>query len=253
MAVHIELDAGAASPKELEALAAFIAVMRGVEVVGTTKTIGEVKVDIVAPTREAIAELAADVTGAIAPTSASAADALLNAEAERVAAMPKPDPVAPPPGVDVDNSGLPWDARIHASTKVKNADGSWRNKRGVDPALITTVTAELRQVMAATGAPAVAAPPPPAEAAPITDPAAAFAAPPPPVAAPAPPVAEAAPAATAPMAEFPRIMKIVTEKQAAGLVTTELVRNIAVQLGLTGVADLAKRPDLIPAFEALLP
>lgn len=50
--------------------------------------------------------------------------------------------------VDVDRDGLPWDARIHASSKVKNADGKWRVKRGVDDALIAQVTAELRQVAA---------------------------------------------------------------------------------------------------------
>ncbi len=56
------------------------------------------------------------------------------------------------PGVDVDKHGLPWDARIHAESKAKIADGSWRKKRGVDPALVTTVEAELKALMSAPAA-----------------------------------------------------------------------------------------------------
>lgn len=102
-------------------------------------------------------------------------------------------------GVDLDAKGFPWDNRIHAGTKRKNADGSWTAKRGVDPALVATVEAELRQVMGAapatplahaaiatvaagftptpTSAPAVAVPPPPVVGAAPTMPAAPNAAP----------------------------------------------------------------------------
>src|ERR1043165_8322493 len=52
-------------------------------------------------------------------------------EADDEPAMPNPEG-AP----DVDSRGLPWDERIHAGTKATNADGSWRNKRGVDKALV---------------------------------------------------------------------------------------------------------------------
>lgn len=51
-------------------------------------------------------------------------------------------------GVDVDTSGLPWDGRIHASTKKKTAKGMWKAKRNVDPALTKQVESELAQVMA---------------------------------------------------------------------------------------------------------
>lgn len=60
---------------------------------------------------------------------------------------------AAPAGVELDKHGLPWDNRIHAETKAKIADGSWRKKRGVDPALVAQVEAELRQVMGAPSAP----------------------------------------------------------------------------------------------------
>jgi len=46
------------------------------------------------------------------------------------------------PGLDA--SGLPWDGRIHAAAKSLNKDGTWRARRGVDEATVTTVTAELR-------------------------------------------------------------------------------------------------------------
>lgn len=47
---------------------------------------------------------------------------------------------------DVDSRGIPYDARIHASSRNFNKDGSWRNKRGLDDALLNKVEAELRQV-----------------------------------------------------------------------------------------------------------
>lgn len=57
-------------------------------------------------------------------------------------------------GVDLDTKGMPWDNRIHAESKGKIADGTWRSKRNLDPTVKAQVEAELRKVM---GAP-VAAP-----------------------------------------------------------------------------------------------
>ena len=56
-------------------------------------------------------------------------------------------------GVDLDTKGMPWDNRIHAESKGKIADGTWRKKRNLDPALVATVEAELHQVMGAAPAP----------------------------------------------------------------------------------------------------
>jgi hypothetical protein len=47
------------------------------------------------------------------------------------------------PTLELDIHGLPWDERIHSSAKTKNADGSWRGKKGVSPTIITAVKAEL--------------------------------------------------------------------------------------------------------------
>ena len=77
---------------------------------------------------------------------------------------PVPAPVSAPratalpviPADAVDKHGLPWDERIHSGTKVKNADGSWRQRRGVDEALVKTVETELRALMAIEARPGVA-------------------------------------------------------------------------------------------------
>jgi len=43
-----------------------------------------------------------------------------------------------------DAAGLPWDERIHSSTKSMKADGTWTRRKGVADTTIATVTAELR-------------------------------------------------------------------------------------------------------------
>lgn len=44
---------------------------------------------------------------------------------------------------NLDAKGRSWDERIHASSKAKNADGTWRAKRGVAAELVAEVEAEL--------------------------------------------------------------------------------------------------------------
>lgn len=51
---------------------------------------------------------------------------------------------------DVDAEDMPWDARIHASSKAKNEDGTWRAKRGVDKKVKAKVEADLRATLNAT-------------------------------------------------------------------------------------------------------
>lgn len=43
-------------------------------------------------------------------------------------------------GVELDAAGMPWDERIHSSTRSKLQNGNWKLKRGVDPDLVATVT-----------------------------------------------------------------------------------------------------------------
>lgn len=76
-------------------------------------------------------------------------------------------PTAVPGTVERDSTGLPWDARIHASTKTKVASGAWTAKRNVDPAFKAQVEADLRGLPApAAAAPAVPVAPPAAPLAP---------------------------------------------------------------------------------------
>lgn len=44
--------------------------------------------------------------------------------------------------VELDKNGIPWDERIHAGTKRKNADGTWSLKKGVDKELVAQIIAE---------------------------------------------------------------------------------------------------------------
>ena len=107
-----------------------------------------------------------------------------------VVAPPVP-PVAPPPpaplAVDppapastsapaLDSQGLPWDERIHSSSRELIKDGTWKVKRGTPPDLVASVRVELRKLYPAPSTvvapvspsaptpppvPAVVAPPPP--------------------------------------------------------------------------------------------
>jgi hypothetical protein len=57
-------------------------------------------------------------------------------------------PSAPPPanaGSDLyDSEGYPWDARIHSETRSRNADGTWRVRRGTDKDEVTRVRLEYK-------------------------------------------------------------------------------------------------------------
>lgn len=211
-----------------------------------------------------------------------------------VPAAPPPAPAptanaAPvPPAGDVDSTGLPWDERIHASTKTMNADGTWRQRRGLnDPGLVKRVEAELRVMQAvithpsnplpgqdatldAAVATAVAGNVPPA---PI---AATVVVPPPPVtpvtpvAVPAPPVPAGASSvtmtaevaavvgSTGALSDFGNTMNIVTKLIAAGLVKEEGVNAVLLSVGLNpnqiGVlaGDPVKTQQVADALRALV-
>lgn len=59
----------------------------------------------------------------------------------------------------LDGAGLPWDERIHASTKTIKADGTWTKRKGASPPVVAAVEAELR-ARAGSGAAAPALTPP---------------------------------------------------------------------------------------------
>ena len=54
--------------------------------------------------------------------------------------------------VELDKNGIPWDERIHAGTKRKNADGTWSLKKGVDKELAAQIIAEYQSATPTTPA-----------------------------------------------------------------------------------------------------
>src|SRR5690606_15389042 len=76
-----------------------------------------------------------------------------------ISAQVAPSQVA---NAELDKEGLPWDARIHASTKTKTQKGMWTRKKGVADSTYDAIVAELRQqypVAGTTAAPAAPAAP----------------------------------------------------------------------------------------------
>lgn len=171
----------------------------------------------------------------------------------------------------VDSTGLPWDERIHASSKALNSDGSWRSRRKIDATLIAAVEAELRARSAAPvytpmapppGAvgsmsppmpmpppvPQYAPPMPPSEppAPPVT-----FVPPPPIVVPPQPPVPVAPPAPPAGPMDFAGFMNVIGQLLATGTIDAGYLANLtarinaAAQTTFGAITDLDKRPDLL--------
>lgn len=108
---------------------------------------------------------------------------------------------------------IPWDERIHATSKSINADGTWRLKQKVDKdTLVPMVEAEL----------AASVPPPP------------------------PPSTDGKPST------FGELLPVVTKMKADGALTDEMLASACEKVGLTQFGQIAVKPELIPQFvEAL--
>lgn len=166
---------------------------------------------------------------------------------------PPPAPVADVPpapttlsGVDLDSSGLPWDGRIHAESKNKIGDGTWRKKRGVDPALVAEVEARLRELVSIPPAPtAEEVPAAPAALAvvmpPVVEPVPAAPAPAAPAVAPVAPVVEPAPAAPVTVAD---VFKFATAAEKNGTLNSETRSAALLSLGFNSMVELSTRPDM---------
>jgi len=149
---------------------------------------------------------------------------------------------ATPEGVSLDKNGFPWDARIYTSSKAKNADGSWRRKRGVDDATVALVEGELRRLMGIEAAPGLLdsasvvrvdlASPAPIALVPSPLP------PPPP---PPAPVAEAVVADP-----YIALISRASELIGAKVVTMDQVNAAIVAAGGVSLPLMNSRPDLIP-------
>jgi hypothetical protein len=160
-------------------------------------------------------------------------------------ATPAPGPVlvptppatvaaAPAENDRLDKSGLPWDERIHASSRAKNADSTWRKKRGIDDATVALVEAELKALMMLPGVvqPAAAAiPTPPAAVAAI----------------PAPPVSAAV---VEDRQSYVTLLSVASAAINAKTLTNEQLSAAVVAVGVPSLPLLANRLDLVPQVMA---
>lgn len=170
-------------------------------------------------------------------------------------------PMTPASGVEVDSKGLPWDERIHASTKTKVASGEWKAKRGVDAGLVASVEAELRAVSASPAA-AVTATDAAAIFAGSPDPAAVFGgavapAPLPPAAivppaAPSVPAAPVAPSASADPTTFEQLMTTISPLVVAGKLPPTATNQAANAHGLANIVALQTAPQFVPLVWATI-
>ena len=153
--------------------------------------------------------------------------------------VPPPPPIPAPPGpavaAELDTRGYPWDARIHAANRAKTIKGAWKNKRGVDPALVASVEGAAGSVTVLPAA-APAAPP----AAPVNLPATA-------------PVASSIPAAPGTIG-FRELMQKIQTATAAGKLTTEQVNAALATVGLQplDMPLLVGNPGLIAGLNAAI-
>lgn len=136
-------------------------------------------------------------------------------------------PAVAKPSVELDVQGMPWDVRIHARTKTKMKDGSWKKLRGVGPDVVKRVEGELKTVQ---NIPA----PPPSVAVPVA-----------PVTATA--VIPAAPAVTA-VPGFTDLMALVTKSITEGTLKRDQVVEVLKPFGIPSLPLVSTRLDLIPAI-----
>lgn len=142
---------------------------------------------------------------------------------------------------EIDANGYPWDARIHAKSKGKNSDGTWRMKRNVAEATVAAVQAEFAargpaplmpvpltaapmptQMPPMPEMPPVGLPPLAAAPAPVVAPAPVM----PPVVAPQPAPAPAPAPVAAPTAlDFGSFMSHLTTKMQTGEITMEYLQG----------------------------
>ena len=146
-------------------------------------------------------------------------------------------PTTGAPGVDVDTDGLPWDERIHAGTKSKNADGRWKKKKGLnDAAKVSQIEAELKARMVG-GAAAAAPMPLPG----VVGGATATALPPPGVALPpADPV------------NFEQLMTRLSPASASGAVPVDALQRVLTHHNIGSIVALQQHPEWTPTVWATL-
>jgi len=141
MAIHISVDSHNLTQNEAESLATFFT---------TLATSAHV---------EPLRSLAASGTSATGDSLNSAGvpvPSTVDEEKEELPDLSQDEPKAVESDSlveeqnELDVNGLPWDKRIHSGKPTKNADGSWKKRRGVDDATFEKVVAELKGEVAET-------------------------------------------------------------------------------------------------------
>lgn len=167
---------------------------------------------------------------ALAEALTTAADSI---PGEATTVTPKPEAQVTPQQVadaELDSDGLPWDERIHASTKSKTAAGAWTKRRGVDDATRDAVIAELRE---AYPAPAQEAPAPaPAPAAPAA-----------PAAPQVPSISVPTPAPAAPKSKYEELVDWIARNSGEGKALTDDYIKQVFESNNTELAALAGNDD----------
>ncbi|MHB8283493.1 MAG: hypothetical protein ACYDD1_02345 [Caulobacteraceae bacterium] len=224
MALHIEFDTDDLTKDEARGLMQLLATVSGVAFQSHEQT-----VMLELNKEEALKRFAQ--ASRLGSGILSDVDEPISAAPEPISAAPEPSadptPAAPPPpvaaapappavDVELDSAGQPWNEELHASSKSKVADGTWRKKRG----------------LATDAAAATLAPPAPAAPAP----------PPAPAAAPTPPPAPAPDAPVPPIPvpsgnRFVVVMKKLSDAQANGLIKKEDTEGLYAAAGISSPRD----------------
>lgn len=218
---------------------------------------GSTGTDPVPSPAEAFASPPAAAAGVLAADGFST-----NAPSAPAAAAQPPTPAPGPSSTDVyDNTGCPWDARIHATAEggggTLTDKGVWRKKRFVKDADTLAVQTELRAAgrwgsnIPPAPAPAAAPPPPPAPIAPPPSDMSASvtpASPPSPV----PAASSPPPPSGAEPTDFPSFMLFVSEHQRSGALSPEIVTETLKMFGMAALPDVFANTGHIPALVATL-
>lgn len=243
MQINITLD-GTEGSHELNALAALIASLGG-------RTAGP-------------ATMAVTVDVPNAPITSTSASGPAVSATSTVPTPPAPaqdpdeieDPAAAAGAPDRDSAGLPWDERIHASSRATLQDGTWRRRKNTDDALFESVMAELRAAHPTTPASEDVPPPPPTTTNDTPEPPA----PEPVVTAPVAVVAEPAadipppPAGEVDLSTFAKFVQAVNAKDvpAERKVYAELNKLAKEVADVDAFKDLLKKPEAWQLFYDML-
>lgn len=232
MSVRVTIDVENATPKELEQIAGFMMALAGKLEEAEEVTEDKPAAD---PTPEkAFGGILENYKPESAKISETGPHLVIPPPPPAVAAAPPPPPppipnpasptVPPSGGATLDKEGLPWDERIHASSRGLNADGTWRKKRGVTSDQVKSVEDQLRHIQSI----------------------------PSPVTPPLPPTAEAAAPAADLMDGFVKLVGRTSAAIQAGKITQEQLQSICDRVGVQSMPLLGTRLDLVPTVAKLV-